>query len=100
MPESSFVANSSGANCTTSWSVGDIVELLHDTFPATVVGTSCALGHVIGTDRSEAGVQGVRVRQLLTASQVPAVLCFVSVVHVELPCLVCLFIAASKYLSR
>ena len=66
--------DSSAAHSTSSWNDGDIVELLHDTLPANVAGTSCAFGHVLGADRSEAEVRGVRVRQLLTAAQVPAVL--------------------------
>ena len=71
---SSVNVDSSATHSTSSWSDGDIVELLHDTLPANVGGTSCAFGHVLGADRSEAEVRGVRVRQLLTAAQVPAVL--------------------------
>ena len=71
--EGSLGADRSAIHSTTSWSFGDIVELLHDSLPAAVTGTTYALGHVIGTDRSEAEVRGVRVRQLLTAAQVPAV---------------------------
>ena len=71
---SSVKVDSSAAHSTSSWSDGDIVELVHDTLPANVAGTSCAFGHVLGADRSEAEARGVRVRQLLTAAQVPAVL--------------------------
>ena len=71
---SSLDANRSAVDCTTSWDVGDIVELLHDAFSEAVTCSGCVFGHVIGVDQSGAGVRGVRVRQLLTAAQVPAVL--------------------------
>ena len=84
LSERSFDADLSVVHSTFSWSVRNIVELLHNTLPAAITGTTCTFGHVIGADRNGAEEREVRVRQLLTAAQVPAVLmrtCVVSVVR-------------------
>ncbi len=61
------------------WSVGDVVEILTDHMPAPTISAhivhgSLAFGHVIGLGRGEDGMFWVRIRQLLTSSQLPAVM--------------------------
>ena len=82
-PVSAIEANSSVVDQATSWSIGDIVELQRHALAGGTSSPISAFGHVIGAEQGEDGVQKVRVRQLLTATQVPAVL--------RRTCLICWF---------